>query len=647
MYLQSPIDDGTRLLVQTRVSTEEQRRQSGDDQKEYCLAFIGEKSGAKLKSVEHIHEEAVSGELRSRPGIDLVRQRIREGAVDLIIVEDSSRLFRGIGACEDFVSFAVDHDVRVICINDGVDTAQDDWKQRLADAQRHHGQDNFFTRHRINRAHDGLWKPGAAIGPLMAGYRRTIRNPEMKRPPKFDEIILCWVAIFIAAFQSVARGEPLWKVAEFLTASKLPKSSGAQFPDWTARNVIALIRNPIYRGFQCFRVTITKPRHMTGKSRQIDNPDSAKILEREMPHLRMVEDWLWHAANKAIDDRRREIEFVRGKNHSLAGIPRDSRSPLSNIFICSICGAKMHMEGRNEGGYRCSGARRGRCWNKVTALRDFTHLQIGSMVSQAILDEMQNVTDPLLEYLETVFRHDENFEQQEQDFSRRRNDLKRRQQRLLRLVQDEDEPPDFVMQQVRTLRQEEAALAHQEQELAQRRSRKIRVPGRDELQGLLQEAAQTLSLCRRDSGPLLQQLLVGPIRAIPCQQFGSSKIVMRAEFTLQLVQFLPDEFRLMLRNRDSLPEHLQVLQRKFVVDLFEPSTVPRLAMQALKEFENFPEDHRPTMDELGKILKTDRTRANRALRLGQRMREAGLTDPFVPLTEKPDNAGRWRYRKTG
>jgi|GEM_PF-4642930 len=32
-------------------------------------------------------------------------------------------------------------------------------------------------------------------------------------------------------------------------------------------------------------------------------------------------------------------------------------------------------------------------------------------------------------------------------------------------------------------------------------------------------------------------------------------------------QVLPDEFPLMLRHRDSLPENLQVLQRQFVVDL--------------------------------------------------------------------------------
>jgi len=125
--------------------------------------------------------------------------------------------------------------------------------------------------------------------------------------------------------------------------------------------VIALIRNPIYRGFERFRVTISKKQFLSGGSKQEPNPHPDKILERDMPHLRIVDDWVWYAANEVIDGRRRKADSKRGDDHPLAGIPRDSRSPLANLFFCAICGAKMHMEGRNEGGYRCSGARRGRC----------------------------------------------------------------------------------------------------------------------------------------------------------------------------------------------------------------------------------------------------------------------------------------------
>jgi|GEM_PF-6873831 len=39
--------------------------------------------------------------------------------------------------------------------------------------------------------------------------------------------------------------------------------------------------------------------------------------------------------------------------------------------------------------------------------------------------------------------------------------------------------------------------------------------------------------------------------------------------------------------------------------------------------------------------------AKRALALGRQLRAAGLTDPFVPLTEKPEGASRWRYERAG
>jgi len=62
-------------------------------------------------------------------------------------------------------------------------------------------------------------------------------------------------------------------------------------------------------------------KHVSGKSKQKPNPYPEKILEREAPHLRIVDDWLWYAANEVIDGRRRKTELKRGDDHPLAGIP--------------------------------------------------------------------------------------------------------------------------------------------------------------------------------------------------------------------------------------------------------------------------------------------------------------------------------------
>ena len=115
----------------------------------------------------------MSGELRSRPGIDRVWSGNREREWDLILVEDSSRLYRDEVACLHLVRLAVDNEVRIICINDLVDTAEEDWEERLKEAARHHASSNRYSSRRVKRAHEELWEMRAALGLLKPGYRRV------------------------------------------------------------------------------------------------------------------------------------------------------------------------------------------------------------------------------------------------------------------------------------------------------------------------------------------------------------------------------------------------------------------------------------------------------------------------------------------
>jgi len=223
MYLQVPIPPQQNIVVVTRFSTDEQRQESNQAQHEYCAEFLDDHDVAYAQ-IHQIRDEGISGELLSRPGIDELRQGIKTRKWDLVICEDSSRLYRGIVHCVGLVGLAVDHDVRVICINDFVDTANEDWQQRLEEAQRHHGQDNFFTRHRIKRAHDSLWKMGAAIGLKRSGYLRVHNNPNDPKSPKFDEIDPQWKETIVQAFKKVAAGTSLDLVADYLNEQKLPKT---------------------------------------------------------------------------------------------------------------------------------------------------------------------------------------------------------------------------------------------------------------------------------------------------------------------------------------------------------------------------------------------------------------------------------------
>ena len=102
----------------------------------------------------------MSGELVFRPGIDQVRAGVAARRWDLILVEDSGRLFRHETACGELIETAVDNGIRVLAINDDVDTAEEDWEDPLHEAMRHHARSNRYTAKRIKRKLEGLWRRG-------------------------------------------------------------------------------------------------------------------------------------------------------------------------------------------------------------------------------------------------------------------------------------------------------------------------------------------------------------------------------------------------------------------------------------------------------------------------------------------------------
>jgi DNA invertase Pin-like site-specific DNA recombinase len=343
-----------RVLIYARYSTDEQNPRSIEAQISYCRRFLAELGITDVEIVV-LYDKGISGERMFRPGINEVRAGIEAGQWDLIVVEDCSRLFRNAMACVELVNCAVDQDIRVFCINDEVDTADEQyWEDRLYEAARHHERRNKFTSRQIERAHEALWELGAAIGLLKPGYRRKPMYPadddEPESGPYVDEQDPQQVPILEQLYQRAAALESPRSLAQWLTKIGFRKANNATSAVWTAKDVIALIRRTDYRGYQTFRKIISKKKRVTGERRAARN-DADKVLTREMPQLRIVSDALWYQANQAINDRNSRPVRPRGEENPLAGIPRNSREPLSNIFFCGCCHGKMYAQGRNEGGY--------------------------------------------------------------------------------------------------------------------------------------------------------------------------------------------------------------------------------------------------------------------------------------------------------
>ena len=172
----------------------------------------------------------MSGELKERPGINQVWSGIEARRWDLILVEDASRLYRHDSWGVDLVYRAVDKHMRVICINDSVDTADDQrvWIPRLKDATRSHAQANQYTC----AASDALSNSCGPRGALRsvacdrdtadrdhAGRSRSVsRRAVLRRDRReMDPII-------VSAFEQTAIQDPPWKVAKYLTDKGVPKA---------------------------------------------------------------------------------------------------------------------------------------------------------------------------------------------------------------------------------------------------------------------------------------------------------------------------------------------------------------------------------------------------------------------------------------
>jgi hypothetical protein len=218
MHLRQPIllpkEEPLRALIHARFSTEKQRQSSIDEQVASCRTFLESNlpKGWKPEQVliDVIAEPEVSGEIADRPGINQVWAGIEAKRWHLIVAEESSRLYRHHTKAGELFESAVDADVRVICTSDYIDTAADDWPDRLHMSQMQHARSNFYTRKRIERAHDGLWARGAAVGNTVIGYKRRptmlATETEPAKGPFFDVIDEEKAVVIREVFERIAAG---------------------------------------------------------------------------------------------------------------------------------------------------------------------------------------------------------------------------------------------------------------------------------------------------------------------------------------------------------------------------------------------------------------------------------------------------------
>jgi site-specific DNA recombinase len=649
MHLRQPIllppARPLRVLIHARFSTEEQRQSSIDDQVAACRSFLTSNlpKGHKPQQVtiDVIKEPEVSGEIADRPGISQVWAGIEAKRWDVIIAEESSRLYRHHTKAGELFESAVDAGVRVICPSDYIDTADDDWPDRLNMCQMQHARSNFYTRQRIRRAHDGLWARGAAIGNTKIGYKRRPTVPatttEPAKGPFYDEIDQDTVPIIREVFERIAAGERSVEVGEWLDSIKFAKAKGSRHAKWKASNVNAIIRRTIYRGFETHRMKVSKRKLRTGKSEYVWN-DEDKIQTRESPHLRMVSDHLWYKANEVVDRRRVFKEPIRGAGHPLRGTTRQRRGLLAGVFACGCCGSPMYSYGKQDGHFRCSSAVSGVCWYHGYCMRE----RAFPAVLEAVVNEvllLEGVRDAVLARVRELHEQGGSVAAELKKLDKEEKKLGSAIERLSAAVESGDGSLASLTSRLADRERELAIVRSRRREVEEQASKKEKLPSAAKLLEHLEAVKGQLLGEENRAAVILRQLLDGPIRVIPYMRIDGKRVVPRLEFTINLVAALLPAVADPLRQAagdDVEDEPVAMLKRTLMVNAFDE---PQLVKHARVIVEGRLEGK--TYKEIAKELDLTEYNMENCAAITRLMEAAGLPEPYRRLTEKPDRVPQW------
>jgi DNA invertase Pin-like site-specific DNA recombinase len=354
-----------RVLIVGRISTVHQREESI----EASFAYVEDRLRDIYKGpiiIRHLGERA-SGMLAERGTIREAEDLIGAGEVDLVIAEDLGRIFRNPRHQMNFVQDCVDAKVRLICLADNLDTADENWELMLGTAGLRHGLVVTDTRRRVrNNATDSFHR-GGMVQKVRFGYRKLTKEEAVSGqfgPPGLRMAKdAAATGVIQQMWELVLSGKTYALVAEWLNRQGVMPGPYAKSGKWTARVVIDVLRDPVLHGERTFRDTTYQRVYRTGKHRRERNQNPEREVYAELAHLTIDE----HLELIQFMDARAELRrHSKGEEHPRFRVPRMKAIWPAQHALCSACTELMYAYDRGQ--LKCSNTfatGSHQCWNHV------------------------------------------------------------------------------------------------------------------------------------------------------------------------------------------------------------------------------------------------------------------------------------------
>jgi len=378
-----------RAAIYARYSSQNQSEKSVVDQVRVCKQYIAE-HGMTLDE-QHIYtDEAISGSLLMRPGLQAVERAAEQKEFDALVVDDLSRLSRSNHQMLTLVLRLNYFQVKLISVSDGIIT--DDENAKLGIHVRGLINEMYLDdlKKKTIRGLEGQKLRGFSAGEAVYGYRtKPVGELKLnkKGQAKYDGMVHYidpeQAEIVRRIFKEFTEGKAITRIVADLNQDRVPTKKRRP-GGWNVSTVSRILKNERYIGKWVWKQFKNVRDPITGKRRRVPRPE-AEHVSLLRADLIIVDQSVWDNAQKKWKDLQGTWPVRKDQKGSLQQKSYVHTSPrylLSGLMKCQTCeGAILLVSGKGSGYYGCFNARRRTCGNGLWVSRN--------RIEQAILSELQ------------------------------------------------------------------------------------------------------------------------------------------------------------------------------------------------------------------------------------------------------------------